>query len=130
MKLHFVDNDGHWTISGPVRPSYITGLRGVPDRLIELASAVDDRWAANFDFDRFHEPEDEIAYILEAQVSEVYRNRGIGTKMTIRLMDELEGKDVVGVHLKSMDTSIRFWDRLGFEIVERDGLGAHMFRTL
>lgn len=130
MNIIFSRSDGRWTISGPVRPSYIQGFDGTSDAVNEIAKGGGDTWASQFDFDRYHDSDDHLAFINEAQVAAAFRNKGIGSRLVLALFDKLEEIGVGAVHLKSMDSAIRFWDRFGFEIVERDGLGAHMFRTL
>lgn len=130
MSFDFSHSDGCWTISGPIRPSYITGFEGNGRRIQELAEFGEDPWASKFDFDRYHDADDHLAYIQEALVAASYRGRGIGTRLSMNLFDRLELLGVIAVHLKALDTSIRFWNRLGFEIAEQDGLGAHMFRTI
>jgi len=130
MSFRFSRSNGRWTISGPVRPSYMKGFEGSAKRIQELGALKGDPWVSEFDFERFHDAEDYLAYIQEALVAASYRGQGIGTSLAQLLFDKLEELGVIAVHLKALDTSMRFWEGLGFEIVEQDGLGAHMFRTI
>ncbi len=130
MSFSFSHSGGRWTISGPVRPSYMTGFEGRAKRIQELGEIAGDPWVSKFDFDRYHDAGDHLAYIEEALVAAPYRGSGIGTRLAQNLFDRLELIGVIAVHLTALDTSIRFWGGLGFEVVEQDGLGAHMFRTI
>lgn len=65
---------------------------------------------------------DEVLHVLDITVLPEHRNRGVGSVMLGRILDEARQQaKPASIFVESFNPSVRFFDRLGFQVAEQSG---------
>ncbi len=72
--------------------------------------------------------DDEQLHLLDIAILKEFQNRGVGTLLLRRLMDEASGADKLLRHMVFVlnHDALRFYERLGFVVIEDIGAYKHM----